>query len=222
MKRSKALNTNIAANLPAETAGRPAFPQALLDHVMAHYKQPSDLIGENGMPKQLTKAVFEAALNAEMNPHLGRTRHGSIGNETGNVRNGHWWQHLVLCHSAKTISGDFGEVEITIPRDRDASFTPQLLPKHQRRVPGFDERILSLYARGMSAREMAAHLPEMPGWRSRPHSSRPSPTLWLMKYALGSHVRWIASTRSSTWIVQWSRPAKRAAPPIGPSTWPLG
>ena len=89
MKRSKALNTNIAANLPAETAGRPAFPQALLDHVMAHYKQPSDLIGENGMLKQLTKAVFEAALNAEMNPHLGHSRHGSIGNETDNVRNGH-------------------------------------------------------------------------------------------------------------------------------------
>ena len=70
---------------------------------------------------------------------------------------------MVLCHSAKTISGDFGEVEITIPRDRDARFTPQLLPKHQRRVPGFDERILSLYAPGMSTREMAAHLQEMWG-----------------------------------------------------------
>ena len=89
MKRTQVLNTNIAANLPAETAERPTFPQALLDHVIAHYKQPSDLIGENGMLKQLTKAVFEAVLNAEMNPHLGHPRHGSIGNETGNVRNGH-------------------------------------------------------------------------------------------------------------------------------------
>jgi len=89
MKRTKILNTNIAANLPAETAGRPAFPQALLDHVMVNYKQPSDLIGENGMLKQLTKAVFEAALNAEMNAHLGHSRHGTVGNETGNVRNGH-------------------------------------------------------------------------------------------------------------------------------------
>jgi putative transposase len=88
------------------------------------------------MLKQLTKAVFEAALNAEMNQHLGHTRHGNIGNEAGNVRNG---------HSAKTISGDFGEVKITVPRDRDASFTPQLLPKHQRRVLGFDEPILSPY-----------------------------------------------------------------------------
>ncbi len=155
MKRTKAIITNPVANDTLTAAGeRRAFPQALLDHVMANYKQPSDLIGENGMLKQLTKAVFEAALNAEMNQHLGHSRHGTVGNETGNVRNG---------HSAKTISGDFGEVEITIPRDRDASFTPQLLPKHQRRVPGFDERILSLYARGMSTREIAAHLQEMLG-----------------------------------------------------------
>jgi putative transposase len=154
MKRSKVLTGNTVPNDASPAADRPAFPQALLDHVIAHYKQPSDLIGENGMLKQLTKAVFEAALNAEMNQHLGHARHGSIGNETGNVRNG---------HSAKTISGDFGEVDIAIPRDRDASFTPQLLPKHQRRVPGFDERILSLYARGLSTREIAAHLQEMLG-----------------------------------------------------------
>jgi putative transposase len=155
MKRTKALNSNTAANLaPTEAAERPAFPQALLDHVIAHYKKPADLIGENGMLMQLTKAVFEAALNAEMNQHLGHTRHGSIGNDTGNVRNG---------HSVETISGEFGEVNIAIPRDRDASFSPQLLPKHQRRVPGFDERILSLYARGMSTREIAAHLQEMLG-----------------------------------------------------------
>ena len=90
MKHSKALNTSTATNdTSAQTAERPAFPQALLDHVIAHYKKPADLIGENGMLKQLTKAVFEAALNAEMNQHLGHTRHGSIGNETGNVRNGH-------------------------------------------------------------------------------------------------------------------------------------
>ena len=139
---------------PQAQVDRPAFPQALLDHVIANYKQPSDLIGENGMLKQLTKAVFEAALNAEMAQHLGHGRHGSIGNEAGNVRNG---------HSLKTISGDFGEVDIAIPRDRHASFTPQLLPKHQRRVPGFDERILSLYARGLSTRDIAAHLQEMLG-----------------------------------------------------------
>jgi putative transposase len=143
--------STMAAESPAE---RPAFPQALLDHVIAHYKQPSDLLGENGMLKQLTKAVFEAALKAEMAEHLGHSRHGTVGNPAGNVRNG---------HSMKTISGDFGEVDITIPRDRHASFSPQLLPKHQRRVPGVDERILSLYARGLSTREIAAHLHDMLG-----------------------------------------------------------
>ena len=131
-----------------------AIPQALLDHVIANYKKPADLIGENGMLKQLTKAVIEAALKAEMNQHLGHARYGAVGNATGNVRNG---------QSAKTLTGDFGEIEIAVPRDRDASFTPQLIPKHQRRVPGFDERILSLYARGMSTREIAAHLQEMFG-----------------------------------------------------------
>lgn len=155
MKRRTSSNDSTAANNTSHgAADRPAFPQALLDHVMAHYQKPADLIGENGMLKQLTKAVFEAALNAEMAQHLGHTRHGSVGNQSGNVRNG---------HSAKTISGDFGEVDITVPRDRDASFSPQLLPKHQRRIPGFDERILSLYARGMSNREIAAHLHEMLG-----------------------------------------------------------
>jgi putative transposase len=133
---------------------KPVIPQALLDHVIANYKKPADLIGENGMLKQLTKAVIEAALKAEMEQHLGHTRHGTVSNASGNVRNG---------QSAKTITGDFGEIEIAVPRDRDASFTPQLIPKHQRRVPGFDERILSLYARGLSTREIAAHLQEMFG-----------------------------------------------------------
>ena len=131
-----------------------AIPQALLDHVIANYKKPADLIGENGMLKQLTKAVIEAALKAEMNLHLGHAHYGAVANASGNVRNG---------QSAKTITGDFGDIEIAVPRDRDASFTPQLIPKHQRRVPGFDERILSLYARGMSTREIAAHLQEMFG-----------------------------------------------------------
>ena len=116
-----------------------AIPQTLLDHVIATYKKPSDLIGENGLLKQLTKAVIEAALNAEMAEHLGHDRHGAVSNSSGNVGNG---------HSAKTITGEFGEVEIAVPRDREARFAPQLIGKHQRRFPGMDERILSLYARG--------------------------------------------------------------------------
>ena len=130
------------------------IPQALLDHVIANYKKPADLVGENGMLKQLTKAVIEAALKAEMNQHLGHSRYAEVSNASGNVRNG---------QSVKTITGEFGAIEIAVPRDREASFSPQLIAKHQRRVPGFDERILSLYARGMSTREIAAHLQEMFG-----------------------------------------------------------
>ena len=138
----------------SKTSATPAVPQELLDHVMTHYKSPADLIGENGLLKQLTKAVVEAALNAEMALHLGHARHGTVGNDSGNVRNG---------HSLKTITGEFGEVEIAVPRDREARFVPQLIGKHQRRFPGMDERILSLYARGMTTREIAAHLQEMFG-----------------------------------------------------------
>ncbi len=147
-------STQAAKPLSIDADARPAIPQALLDHVIAHYKKPADLLGENGMLKQLTKAVVEAALNAEMAEYLGHDRHGTVSNASGNVRNG---------HSAKTISGEFGEVEIAVPRDREAGFAPQLIGKHQRRFPGMDERILSLYARGMTTREIAAHLQEMFG-----------------------------------------------------------
>ena len=131
-----------------------ATRQELIDQLVAGYQKPADIIGENGLLKQLTKAVFEAALRAEMAVHLGHDKHAPVANALGNVRNG---------QSLKTVTGEFGDVEITVPRDRHASFTPQLIPKHQRRFPGLDDRILSLYARGMTTREIAAHLQEMFG-----------------------------------------------------------
>ena len=131
-----------------------ATRQELIDQLVAGYQKPADIIGENGLLKQLTKAVFEAALRAEMAVHLGHDKHAPVANAGGNVRNG---------QSVKTVTGEFGDVEITVPRDRHASFTPQLIPKHQRRFPGMDDRILSLYARGMTTREIAAHLQEMFG-----------------------------------------------------------
>ena len=131
-----------------------ATRQELIDQLVAGYQKPADIIGESGLLKQLTKAVFEAALRAEMAVHLGHDKHAPVANTLGNVRNG---------QSVKTVTGEFGDVEITVPRDRHASFTPQLIPKHQRRFPGLDDRILSLYARGMTTREIAAHLQEMFG-----------------------------------------------------------
>lgn len=132
----------------------PIASQKLVEQLIAGYQTPADLMGENGLLKQITKAVFEAALKAEMAVHLGHDRHGTVVNPTGNVRNG---------ESVKTVTCDFGDVEITVPRDRHASFAPKLVAKHQRRFPGIDDRILSLYARGMTTREIAAHLEDIFG-----------------------------------------------------------
>ncbi len=126
----------------------------LIDQLLAGYKKPEDLIGENGLLKQLTKRLVERALEAEMTEHLGHTKNASVSNAAGNARNG---------KSKKTLKGDFGELPIDIPRDRHASFEPQIVPKHQTRWTGFDDKILSLYARGMTVREIQGHLQEMYG-----------------------------------------------------------
>lgn len=127
-------------------------PVEWIDRLLADYKKPEDLLGEHGLLKQLTKAVVERALAAEMSCHLGHGKHQPIVNETGNARNG---------KSPKIIRGDFGEMPIEIPRDRQGSFEPQLIPKHQSQFSGFGDKILSLYARGMTVREIQGHLEEM-------------------------------------------------------------
>jgi putative transposase len=124
----------------------------LIDRLLADYKKPEDLIGENGRLKQLTKRLVERALEAEMAEHLGNGKNEPVANPKGNTRNG---------KSKKTLKGEFGELPIDIPRDRDGSFEPQIVPKHQTRWTGFDDKILSLYARGMTVREIQAHLEEM-------------------------------------------------------------
>ena len=129
-------------------------PDELLSSLLANYKKPEDLIGENGLLKQLTKRLVERALDAEMTVHLGHERHAPVANASGNTRNG---------HSRKTLKGEFGELPIEVPRDREGSFEPQIVPKHQTRWTGFDEKVLSLYARGMTVREIQAHLQEMYG-----------------------------------------------------------
>ncbi len=126
----------------------------LIDSLLADYKKPEDLIGENGLLKQLTKRLVERALQAEMAQHLGHAKGDSVANAIGNTRNG---------KSRKTLKGEFGELPIEIPRDRHGSFEPQIIPKHQTRWDGFDDKILSLYARGMTVREIQSHLEEMYG-----------------------------------------------------------
>jgi putative transposase len=129
-------------------------PKELIDSLLAGYKKPEDLIGENGLLKQLTKLLVEKALDAEMTEHLEHNKNHPIQNLLGNARIG---------KSKKTLKGDFGELPIEVPRDRQGSFEPQLIPKHQTRWTGFDDKILSLYARGMTVREIQSHLEEMYG-----------------------------------------------------------
>jgi putative transposase len=126
----------------------------LLDELIKDYKKPEDLIGETGLRKQLTKALVERALGAELTHHLGYEKHDAAGRNGRNSRNG---------TSPKTVKGEFGEMTIEAPRDRDASFEPQIVKKHQTRFDGFDDKILSMYARGMTTREIQGHLEEMYG-----------------------------------------------------------
>jgi len=126
----------------------------LADSLLANYQKPDDLIGENGLLKQLTKMLVERALEAEMTAHLGHDKSETVANESGNTRNG---------YSGKTLKGDFGKLPLDIPRDRQGTFEPQIVGKYQTRWSGFDDKIISLYARGLSVREIQGHLEEMYG-----------------------------------------------------------
>jgi len=124
----------------------------LIDNLLKDYKKPEDLIGENGLLKQLTKQLLERAMTAELTEHVGYEKHDVSGHNSGNSRNG---------KSAKTLKGTFGTMPIEVPRDRNGSFEPQIIEKHQTRFTGFDDNIISLYARGLSTREIQQHLEEI-------------------------------------------------------------
>lgn len=131
-----------------------AIENDLLDKLLADYKKPEDIIGENGLLKQLTKALLERAMNAELSAHLGFAKHDPAGYKSGNTRNG---------TTKKTLKGEFGEFELETPRDRKGSFEPKIVAKGQTRFSGFDDKIISMYARGMTTRDIEAHLQDMYG-----------------------------------------------------------
>jgi len=124
----------------------------LIDNLLKDYKKPEDIIGENGLLKQLTKQLLERAMAAELTEHVGYEKHEASGQNSGNSRNG---------KSAKTLKGTFGTMPIEVPRDRNGTFEPQIIGKHQTRFTGFDDNIISLYARGLSTREIQQHLEEI-------------------------------------------------------------
>src|SRR5215208_2105236 len=124
----------------------PKIPDAILDQLLAG-ADPQTAFDPNGLLYGLKKALAERALNAEMDHHL-------TGSDGANSRNG---------YGKKTVLTDTGRIELEVPRDRQASFDPQLIAKYQRRFPGFDDKIVSMYARGMSTREIQGHLHELYG-----------------------------------------------------------
>jgi putative transposase len=126
----------------------------LIDELLKDYDQPQDILGEGGLLKELTKAVIERCLETELDSHLGYPKHARKGNATGNMRNG---------QSQKTLKGEQGHVDIEVPRDRQGTFEPQLVKKGQTRMVGFDEKILALYARGLTTRDIQAQLQELYG-----------------------------------------------------------
>jgi len=112
----------------------------------------AELLREGGLLRELKKRLIETALEAEMTEHLGYERHSPDGDNSGNSRNGRT--------SKRVIDGD-GDLEIDVPRDRNGAFDPQLVRKRQVRLPGFDEKVLSLYSHGMTTRELQEHLEEI-------------------------------------------------------------
>jgi len=131
-----------------------AIKREIIDELLSEYKNPEDLLGDGGIFKELKKALLERALSAELSDHLGYEKGEVKGRKSGNSRNG---------HGSKRLTGEDGVMEIAVPRDRDASFEPKIVRKGQSRFDGFDDKIISMYARGMSVREIRGHLEELYG-----------------------------------------------------------
>src|SRR4051794_15075966 len=129
----------------------PGVAPDILDQLMTGYGKPEDLTGPDGLLNRLKKALIERAMQAELTHHLGYGPGEEPAEDQANRRNG---------QTEKTVRTDDGPVSIAVPRDRAGTFEPQLIPKHQRHFNGFDDKILSMYARGMTVREIQSHLQE--------------------------------------------------------------
>ena len=122
-------------------------------------KKPEEILGQGGLARELTKRLVERALQGEMTAHLGYEKHAPEGRNSGNSRNG---------TTPKTVLDDSGEMAIEVPRDRNGDFEPQIVPKGRRRLPGFDDKVIALYARGMTTREIQSGLLEIYGTEVSP------------------------------------------------------
>jgi putative transposase len=144
--------SGILERLPDEM--RDKLPDELVDELLAGARTEEEIVGPGGLLAQLTKRLVERAMEVELTDHLGYEPHQEPPGGAGNARNG---------GTPKTLVTEHGPVQIRTPRDRDGSFEPRIVRKRQRRFEGFDEKILALYARGMSTRDIEAHLRELYG-----------------------------------------------------------
>jgi hypothetical protein len=134
-------------------AGRLVVDEQLADQLLAKAQAEGvELLGPQGQLWQVTKAVLERALAEEMTEHLGYDKHDPAGRGSGNSRNG---------STSKRLLTAVGPVELAVPRDRVGSFDPRIVRKGQSRLDGFNDRIIALYARGMTTRDIRAHLREI-------------------------------------------------------------
>jgi len=148
-------DTATVARKPADRVPAPAgiIGEELADQLLGKAQAEGvELLGPGGLLSQVTKAVLERALAEEMTGHLGYEKHDPAGRGSGNSRNG---------TTGKTLLTDVGAVDLAVPRDRNGSFEPQIVRKGQTRLEGFNDRIIALYARGMTVRDIRAHLREM-------------------------------------------------------------
>ncbi len=133
---------------------RRVLPDEVIDELLAGRKTEEEIAGPGGLLSQLTKRVVERAMEVELTDHLGYEPHQEPSGGAGNTRNG---------STPKTLQTEHGPVGIRTPRDRDGSFEPKIVRKRQRRFEGFDDKILALYSRGLSTRDIEAYLRDMYG-----------------------------------------------------------
>lgn len=131
----------------------PEFSDELLDKLLEGYGGPDDMFGQDGLLDRLKSRLVERSLHTELTHHLGYDKHDTRPEGTENARNG--------TGPIRKIKTESGEIEVSVPRDRDGSFEPALLPKYARRIEGFDDMVIGLYARGMSTRDIQDQLQEI-------------------------------------------------------------
>ena len=165
--------------------------EALLSELASECESPEEFMD---LLSDLKKSLLEKALDAEMDHHLGYRKHEAAGRGTGNSRNG---------TSKKTVQGEFGQTEITTPRDRNGSFEPKLIGKHQRRFPGFDQKVIALFAKGMTTRDIADTMGELYEVEVSHDLVSQVTERYRARSSLGKAGLWTKFIRSFSWM-DWS------------------